>query len=188
MIAAAILACEVTFWAALIAGLTARYRLGRDRLSTGLLVCVPLSDLVLLVLTGADLARGAHADWTHGLAAVYLGFGVVFGQSVVDAADRRFAVGHGAMQAPPPGPDPGDAAAHMRLWLRCLAACAIASVVLGALILVAGDPARTRELWAGGGWFAQLGALCLAWLALGPGWTVAAHRVGQISSREKEPT
>jgi hypothetical protein len=47
MIAASILACEAAFWVMPIAGLTAGYRLGRHRLSTALLVCVPLDDIAL---------------------------------------------------------------------------------------------------------------------------------------------
>lgn len=141
----------------------------------------------MLVATGADLARGAQADWAHGLAAVYLGFGIVFGASIVEAADRRFAGWHGVMRSPSRQADAVGANAHLRLWLRCVAACTIAAGILGALILVAGDADRTRALWALGGWFAQLGVLCLAWLALGPVWTALAERIGGLSPRTKEP-
>ena len=169
MIAAAIAACEAAFWVLLLAGLTARYVAGRARLSVALLASVPVADFLLLAVTAVDLARGTPADWTHGLAAVYLGFGIAFGPLLVAAADRRFARRYtGAVL--PPATEP-QLALHWRLWRRCLLACGLAATVLGVLVLIAGDPEQTRALWAGGGWFAQLGAVSVLWLALGPLWT-----------------
>jgi hypothetical protein len=87
----AIAACEVAFWVFLAAGLTARYLLRMPRLGLALLVGSPVTDLVLLVLTAIDLNRGATATQAHALAAVYLGFSLAFGDSVVRWADRQFA-------------------------------------------------------------------------------------------------
>jgi hypothetical protein len=178
MIAAAIVVCEVAFWALLLSGLTARYLLGRVRLGALLLICVPLADVVLLAVTAIDLAGGGRADSTHGLAAFYLGFSVVFGPLFVRDADRRFArrFAGGPPAASPRARAEDRLAAHWRLWARCLLASGLACGVLGALVLVAGEPERTRALWAGGGWFAQLGVLCVLWLLLGPVWTgVSRH-------------
>jgi hypothetical protein len=75
-------------------------------------------------------------------------------------------------------------AAEWRLWARCLLACVVACGLLGALVLVAGDPAQTRALWSGGGWFTQLGAVCVIWLLFGPVWATASHRI----NRSKETT
>lgn len=91
MIAATVAGCEIAFWLLLVGGLTARYVLGRARLGAILLVSVPVVDLVLLTVTAIDLANGARANWTHGLAMVYLGVAVVFGPALIRSADRRFA-------------------------------------------------------------------------------------------------
>ena len=179
MIAAAIVLCEVAFWVLLLGGLTARYVLGRARLGAVLLVCAPLTDVVLLAITAVDLAGGGRANSTHGLAALYLGFSVVFGPSLVREADRRFArrFAGGPPAATSRAATDDSLAANWRLWGRCVLASALACGVLGGLVLVAGEPERTRALWAGGGWFAQLGLLCIVWFALGPAWAWTARRL-----------
>lgn len=90
MIVAGLVVCEVAFWVFLVLGLTARYVLGRPRLSKWLLLGSPLADVGLLVLTGFDLAHGATATQAHALAALYVGFTVAFGERLVAAADHRF--------------------------------------------------------------------------------------------------
>ena len=57
----AIIACEAGFWALLLSGLAARYMLKAKRLSTVLLICVPLVDVVLLAASVVDLRRGGEA-------------------------------------------------------------------------------------------------------------------------------
>jgi hypothetical protein len=91
VIAAAIAAAEIGFWALVLGGLAARYALHRRRLSTVLLLLVPVVDVLLLAVTIADLATGGEAGWSHGLAAVYLGFSVVLGPPLIRSLDRRFA-------------------------------------------------------------------------------------------------
>jgi hypothetical protein len=174
MIAVAIAVCEVAFWALVLGGLTVRYVLGRRRLGSILLVATPLVDLLLLTVTAIDLAGGAQAGTTHGLAAAYLGFSVVLGPSLVRSADRRFA--HRFADGPPPQPQRDPVGAEWRLWGRCLLSCAIAAGLLGFLILVPGEPDRTRVLWEGGGWFAQLGIICVIWFLAGPVWAMASRR------------
>jgi hypothetical protein len=146
---------------------------------------VPLADVVLLAVTAIDLAGGGRADWTHGLAALYLGFSVVFGPSFVREADRRFArrFAGARSEASPRARADERLAAHWRLWARCLLASALACGVLGGLVLVAGEPERTRALWAGGGWFAQLGVLCILWLLLGPVWTGVSRHLRARAAR-----
>ena len=109
---------------------------------------------------------------------MYLGFSVAFGPMVVRAADRRFGRRFGERSAP--GPGGATRTSEWALWTRCLLACATASAALGLLVLVAGDPERTRELWADGGWFLQLGAISVVWLALGPVWAAAAGRSSRL--------
>jgi hypothetical protein len=185
VIAAAIVGCEVTFWVLLVGGLTARYRLGRSRLGALLLMGVPLVDGVLLAAAAVDLASGTRADSTHGLAAVYVGFSIAFGPILVRGADRRFAYRFGvhARQAPRETATEDRLAAHWHLWARCLFACTVACVALAALVLVGGKSAQTQALWAGGGWFLQLGVVCTVWLLLGPVWTWASRRLRPSASR-----
>ena len=185
MIAAAIVACEIGFWVLLLGGLSARYVAGRPRLGAVLLAGAPLADVVLLIVTAFDLTRGAEADWTHGLAAVYLGFSVAFGPTWIRNADERFAARFGEPARAAPTPTGDRLAAHWRLWVRCVVACALASVVLAGLVLVAGDLEQTRALWEDGGWFAQLGALSVVWLVLGPLWTAAARHLQYRTPRPK---
>ena len=184
MIAVTIVVCEIGFWVLLLGGLSARYAAGRPRLGAVLLAGAPLADVVLLAVTAFDLTRGAEADWTHGLAAVYLGFSVAFGPMWIRSADARFAARFDGAR-PNPAPAGDRLAAHWRMWLRCLAACALASLVLAGLVLVASHPEQTRALWEDGGWFAQLGALSVVWLVLGPLWTAAARHLRPRTPRPR---
>jgi hypothetical protein len=187
MIAAAILTAEAAFWLVLLGGLTARYALGKPRLGAALLVGVPVVDAALLAATALDLAGGARADWSHGLAAVYLAVSVVFGPALVRAADGRFARRFAAGPAPAasrPARARARAAAPWRLWLRGVLAGGIAAAVLGALVLV-GGPADTRALWAGGAWFAQIALILGVWFLFGPAWTAVARHVPHPAPKEE---
>jgi hypothetical protein len=114
-------ACEVGFWVLLGAGLGTRYLLRARRVSTVLLVLVPVLDLVLVTASLVDVSRGAPPGLTHGLAAVYLGFTVAFGHSMIRWADARFA--HRFAGGPPPRKPPQYGAAKVayewREWERC---------------------------------------------------------------------
>lgn len=81
-----IISCEVGFWVLLISGLCARYLLNWNRLSSVLLVSVPLVDLVLLGATVIDLRSGTTATIAHGLVAAYIGFAVAFGGATIPSA------------------------------------------------------------------------------------------------------
>lgn len=167
MILYVIIACEIGFWVFLGAGLVSRYLLGLRRLGAALLVCVPLVDLILLAATVIDLRSGVTADFTHGLAAAYLGFSVVFGRSLVRWADVRFA--HCFAGGPPPEPKPKYGRERvLREWrefgkglLAYLIACAL---LLGAVALV-GDPSRTEELYA---WIPRLSLPIAVWFIFWP--------------------
>lgn len=152
VIAVAIAAAEIGFWVLVLGGLTARYGLHRRRLSTVMLAAVPAVDVLLLAVTAIDLARGAEAGWSHGLAAVYLGFSVVLGPPLIRSLDRRFA---GA----PPQPTN-----EWTLWLRAVGASALSALLLGGLMLIGQTTALV-------GWFGQLGAITVIWLLAGPIWT-----------------
>ncbi|HEY2063982.1 MAG TPA: hypothetical protein VGH57_36790 [Amycolatopsis sp.] len=159
---------EVAFWVFIVGGLIARYPLKLKKFSTVLLAAVPLIDLVVLGATVVDLSRGATPNATHGLAAVYLGFSVVFGPAMVRWADVRFA--HRFAGGPPPAPKLRGKAKtrhEWREWFRCLLASAIATVLLLAAIFLVGRPGEVQPLWD---WLPRLGAVIAVWLITGPLW------------------
>lgn len=159
---------EIAFWVFIAAGLLTRYALRARRVSTVLLAAVPLVDVVVLVATVLDLAGGAKANFTHGLAAVYLGFSVVFGPGMVRWADVRFA--HRFAGGPPPPPKRRGRERVRHEWRefgKCALACGLAAGLLLAAILVIGTPERVAPLW---GWLPRLGVLTAIWFATGPLW------------------
>lgn len=168
MLVAAIVACEVGFWVVLAAGLFARYLLRWRRVGAVLLAAVPVVDLALLAFTVADLRRGGEPSTAHGLAAVYLGFSVAFGHSLVRWADVR--VAHRWAGGPPPEPKPagGTAARARKEWQdfgrACVAAGISAALLLGAVALV-GDRADTAPLLM---WLWRLGLVLAVWLVAWP--------------------
>jgi hypothetical protein len=141
-----IAACEVGFWIVLVGGLLARYVWGARRLGLVLLAAVPAIDLALLVATAVDLRSGAVASQAHGLAALYLGFSVSYGHRLVRWADVR--VAHRFAGGPPPQRPAGRE--YTRLcWGdvgRTTLAAGISAVIVQALVLWVGDPARTAAL------------------------------------------
>ncbi|MFH8473204.1 hypothetical protein [Streptomyces sp. NPDC018000] len=100
MIVTLIVLCEVGFWVLLAAGLALRYLAKKPRLGAAVLLCEPLLEIVLLVVTAIDLKNGAEPDWKHGLAAVYIGFTVGLGHSTIRWVDAR--VAHRFAGGPPP--------------------------------------------------------------------------------------
>jgi hypothetical protein len=142
----AIVLCEVAFWVAILGGLTARYVLRRPRLGTAMLVGAPLIDLVLLVLVAVDLLGGGAASWHHGLAAIYIGASVAYGHRMIAWADKRF----DHRFAGGPAPERLSGRRHTaRCWgdvLRTGVAVLIAGGILGGLVALVDDPARTAEL------------------------------------------
>lgn len=139
--------CEIAFWVFLVAGLFARYALRLRRLGGVLLVCVPLVDLVLVVVSLLDLLRGGAPGLTHSLAAVYLGVSVAFGPEIVRRTDAWFAHWFGAGPRPR-RPEGRQRVRHeWRMWGRFVAATAISAVVAAAMSLAAGAEADTDVLW-----------------------------------------
>lgn len=173
-VALLVVACEVAFWVFLAAAVVARYVLRRRRLSTVLLLCEPALEVVLLVATVGDLLRGSEATWTHGLAALYLGFTVAFGKRTVHAVDAW--VAHRFFGGPEPVRPPEHGPVRVRyewaLWLRVLLAWAVAWAVLGVLLLVASGAgeaaAQQREVLLG--WGARATLVLVGWLVFGPVW------------------
>ncbi|KJK53712.1 hypothetical protein [Streptomyces sp. NRRL F-4428] len=155
MIVALIIACEVGFWVLLAAGLALRYLAKMPRLGAAVLLCEPLMELVLLVVTTVDLKNGAEPDWKHGLAALYIGYTVAFGHYTIKWLD-----GHAAYRLAG-GPKPAGAGygrerarREWRLWVRTVVAAAVALTLLQAAVWYVGDAGDVSSLRA---W--QFGAL-----------------------------
>ncbi|MFE2086835.1 hypothetical protein [Streptomyces sp. NPDC059460] len=142
MIVTLIVLCEIAFWVLLAAGLALRYLAKRPRLGAALLLCEPLLELVLLVVTAIDLKNGAEPDWKHGLAAVYIGFTVGLGHSTITWVDAR--VAHRFAGGPPPVKPPKygmpRAVHEWRVAARWVVAAVTALALLeGAIRYVGGD-------------------------------------------------
>ncbi|MDT0319745.1 hypothetical protein [Streptomyces millisiae] len=148
MIVAFIVAAEIAFWVVLAAGLAVRYLLRRQRASTVLLLAVPLIDVALLAATAWDLRSGGEPSYTHGLAALYLGFTVAYGHSVIAWADRHAAHRLGGGPRPPKLELYGRerTAYEWRIWTRTLLAAAVTVVVIEAMILFVDDPDAATPL------------------------------------------
>lgn len=178
-----IIACEIGFWVLLLGGLATRYLLRLKQLSSVLLVSVPLLDLLLLALISWDLlVNGATATFVHGLGAVYLGFTVSEGRGIIRKVDAWFA--HRFAGGPEPVKVPKRGIVRVRhewiAWGRMVLTAAIASAVLGVMILLVGDANRTAEL---GSWFRMLGIVTGVWLVAWPVWE--SVRYFGASSRER---
>ncbi|MGH3613184.1 MAG: hypothetical protein ACRDRK_11445 [Pseudonocardia sp.] len=169
-------ACEVGFWVLVVAGLVARYLLRASRLSTVLLIGVPIVDVVLVVASLADLTGGSPPGLAHGLAAVYLGFTVAFGHSLIRWADARFAHRYAGGPTPPKPPRYGTAKVvhEWREWGKLALAWGIAVGVLFVMATVAGTgvpvPLEWGEdpMWS---WAARLVPVVVIWFVGWPLWT-----------------
>ncbi|MEU2539084.1 hypothetical protein [Streptomyces iakyrus] len=148
MIVALIAACEIGFWVLLAAGLGARYLLRMPRLGLGLLLCEPLLEVVLLVATALDLKNGAEPNWTHGLAALYIGYTVGHGHRTVKWLDGHAAhrLGGAPKPAGPPRYGMPRARHEGKVWLGTLVGAVVATVLLQLAIWYVDDPSRVTSL------------------------------------------
>ncbi|WP_221348122.1 hypothetical protein [Streptomyces beigongshangae] len=148
MIVVLIAVCEVGFWVLLAAGLSCRYLLRMPRTGLALLLCEPLLEVVLLVATALDLKAGAEPNWTHGLAALYIGYTVGHGHRTVKWLDGHAAHRFGGAPRPVGPPRYGMARARHegRVWLGTVVAAAVATALLQIAIWYVGDPERVGSL------------------------------------------
>lgn len=130
-----IVLCEVAFWVLLAAGLALRYPAKKPRLGAAVLLCEPLLEVVLLVVTVIDLKNGAQPDWKHGLAAVYIGFTVGLGHATIRWADAR--VAHRFAGGPPPVKPPKYGMARAVHEWKVAARWTVAAVTALALLQAA---------------------------------------------------
>ncbi|MER7751306.1 hypothetical protein [Kitasatospora sp. NPDC097643] len=155
MIVTLIVAAEAAFWVLLGLGLATRYLLRWRRTSTVVLVGLPVTDLVLFLLTLFDLRGGATASWTHALAASYLGFSVGYGPSVVRWADVRFLHRFAGGPKPPPTPKYG-AARSRHEWQVCRRTLVSAAITITLItVLKVGTDAPGTEVFDQ--WYWKLG-------------------------------
>ncbi|MET9496791.1 hypothetical protein [Streptomyces sp. NPDC006552] len=150
MIVTLIVVCEIAFWVLLAAGLALRYGAGMPRAGVAVLLCEPLLEVLLLVVTAVDLKNGAEPDWKHGLAAVYIGFTVALGPATIRWADAR--VAHRFAGGPPPSAPTYGAPRAIHEWRtagRWILASLIAVALLqGAIWYVGGDgPTDPLRAW-----------------------------------------
>ncbi|MEU5392023.1 hypothetical protein [Streptomyces tibetensis] len=148
MIVALIAACEIGFWVLLASGLSVRYLLRMPRTGLALLLCEPLLEVVLLVATALDLKNGAEPNWTHGLAALYIGYTVGHGHRTVKWLDGHAAHRLGGAPKPIGPPRYGMARARYegRVWLGTLVGAVVATVLLQLAIWYVDDPSRVTSL------------------------------------------
>ncbi|MER5218854.1 hypothetical protein [Streptomyces flaveus] len=148
MIVTLVIVCEVAFWVLLAAGLTARYLLKMPRTGLALLLCEPLLEVLLFAVTAIDLKNGAEPDWKHGLAAVYIGFTVGLGHSMIKWADAHFA--HRFAGGPPPVKPPkygfARAVHEWKVAGRWILAAVVALALLQAAIWYVGSGGETESL------------------------------------------
>ncbi|MER6999551.1 hypothetical protein [Streptomyces sp. NPDC000410] len=156
MIVMLIAICEIGFWVLLAAGLAARYLLRMPRTGAALLLCEPLLEVVLLVVTALDLKNGADPSWKHGLAALYIGYTVGHGHRTITWLDGHAAHRFGG--GPPPVKPPRYGMARARhegkVWLGTVVAAAVATGLLLIAMWYVGDASRTTSLtgWMGFAW------------------------------------
>ncbi|PBC77770.1 hypothetical protein BX265_2526 [Streptomyces sp. TLI_235] len=175
-----IVAGEVGFWVVLAAGLGLRYGLRLRRVGAALLVLLPVVDLVILAATVADLRGGAVADWTHGLAASYVGFSVAYGHYLVRWADGHAAhrLAGGPKPAGPPKYGAARAAHEWRMFARTLVASALTVALIAAVQWLVGDGARTAGLDS---WYPRMALVAGINLAVAASYTVFPKREPQAT-------
>lgn len=161
MVVTLIVICEIAFWVLLAGGLALRYLARMPRTGAAVLLCEPLLEVVLFVVTAIDLRDGAEPDWRHGLAAVYIGFTATHGHYLVKWADRHAAhrLGGGPRPVKPPRYGMPRALHEWKMTARAVGAAAITAALLQCAIWYVGDGERTAGLVAWQGRIGLVGAL-----------------------------
>lgn len=148
MLLVVIAGCEIAFWVLLALGMLVRYGLRLRRASNVLLACVPLADVVLLVVTIAHLGGGATATSADALAAIYIGVSVAGGRQLIGWADRQVAYRFAGAAKPRRRPKYGPEHARRERvgWYRHALAWAVGSALLLLACLLVGSWHRTTAL------------------------------------------
>ncbi|SIR41996.1 hypothetical protein SAMN05421578_113106 [Paenibacillus macquariensis] len=142
-----IIGCEIAFWVFILLGLTSRYILKLEKLGMLLLACTPVIDLILLIVTGVDLYKGAIATTAHALAAVYIGVSIGFGKSMIAWVDTRFKYYVTKQVVAPIKLSGMEHARHYsKGFVRHLVAYGIGCGLLVGVIYIVNDTSRTEAL------------------------------------------
>ena len=147
-IAWTIVACEIGFWIFILLGLIARYVFKREGLGLLLLAMTPVVDLVLLLVTGIDVYRGATATVAHSIAPLYIGVSLVYGKSMIQWSDQRF-----RYYVKKEGDKPKRLAGMAHAWhsmkgsLKHILAYIIGGALLLLMIYVINDSNKTEALY-----------------------------------------
>ncbi|MFI8851717.1 hypothetical protein ACIGW3_16215 [Streptomyces sp. NPDC053499] len=171
MIVTLIIACEVGFWVLLAVGLALRYLARMPRTGAAVLLCEPLLEVVLLIVTAVDLKNGAEPDWKHGLAAVYIGFTATHGHYMVKWADGHalHLLGKGPRPAGPPRYGTARAVHEWKMGARGIGGAAIAAALLQAAIWYVGGGEQSEPLRA---WQQRMGMVAVICLLIAVSYTV----------------
>lgn len=142
-----IIFCEIAFWVVIILGLVTRYLWGREKLGLFFLALTPIVDLILLIATSVDLARGATATSIHGIAAIYIGTSIAYGKSMIAWADECFQYYITKKGTKPLKRYGMEYAKHqMKGWIKHVFAYLIGAGLLVVIIYVINDSTRTEAL------------------------------------------
>jgi hypothetical protein len=171
MLVGLIVACEVAVWVLLAAGLALRYLARMPKLSVAVLLCEPLLEAVLLVVTAAGLRGGATPNATHGLAAVYIGFTVTHGHYLIRWADGHAA--HRLAGGPPPVRRPkygwGRTVHEWKMSARAVLGAGIAAGLLQCAVWYVGAGPRSAPLRD---WQHLMGVVAVISVLIALGYTV----------------
>lgn len=172
-----IIAGEILFWCLLLGGLSARYLVRWRCLSTVLLLLTPVVDLAIIALTYIDLSRGAPSDFSHGLAAFYVGFSIAFGPEVIQRLDRRFA--RRFTDLPEDALPTVPQRTAWQHWRSCLFAAAITITLLGIGMAIAGFIHSFWLIY----WIIAAASTVVLWLIVGPLWDRWRRRRAERAAR-----
>jgi hypothetical protein len=144
-----IIACEILFWVFVLLGLFTRYVLKWKAVSALLFGGTIAADIALLIAAMMDLSQGGTARLAHALAAVYIGISIVYGRRMIEWADAQFVRRFLKISRPvvlPPQFGQEHAKYEREGWYRHFRAWAVGSSILAALIWLAGDVMKAKEL------------------------------------------
>lgn len=163
----AIIACEVGFWILLGLGILARYPLGMPKLGMAFFYATPVVDLLLLAFVVIHLRGGAEPHFTHGLAALYIGFSVAFGHKSIAAVDRAYRT-KVLKQEMEPLAKSAPYIEELKLLGRAVLAAVTAVIVLEVAIFFANNSAA-GDLRS---WYGRIGIALFIWAIVGPLWAL----------------
>lgn len=148
------------------------------RLGAVFLYATPLIDLALLTLTYIDLSHEGKSNFVHGISAIYIGFTLMSGHSVMRIIDAKFARKHGAQL--PAEVDTSSPARQLKIWYCRLTASGISAVLLLAGIGVVGLNGAFWLIY----WLVVAVSTVILWWFTGP-W-LARRRAKRSEGREND--